>query len=195
MILEILKYVTSIHIISSSVKYVLGDDFLIASLKKINHMIELTTSAFVLLSMFYGTATASVRPVEYNTAPSSIEDRNIVDGVALVATGGNSKTVEAEVREYFEDTPILAEIAKCESSFRHISGGGEIVRGRVNRSDIGVMQINTYYHGEEASKLGINLHTLQGNLAYAKQLYEKEGSAPWSSSSKCWNKYKTISQK
>jgi hypothetical protein len=160
-------------------------------------MIELTTSAFVLLSMFYGGATGSAKPVDYKTPTVNavVEDRNIVDGVALFATAGNSNTVEASVREYFKDTPILAEIAKCESRFRHLDEKGDIVRGEVNNSDIGVMQINTFYHGDEAKKLGFDLKTLNGNMAYAKKLYQKEGSTPWQSSAKCWRNYKTIAEK
>ena len=159
-------------------------------------MIELTTSAMILLSMFYGTASATAEPVEPASAMSiTSSDQNVVDNIALVATPGTSTTVEASVREYFKDTPILAEISKCESTFRHIGKNGEIIRGKVNKGDIGVMQINTYYHEEEAEKLGINLKTLQGNMAYAKYLYEKEGTTPWQSSSKCWNKQVAISKK
>jgi len=49
------------------------------------------------------------------------------------------------------------------------------------------MQINEYYHTDKAKKLGLNLRTVEGNLAYAKYLYDKEGTQPWISSSKCWN--------
>ena len=48
------------------------------------------------------------------------------------------------------------------------------------------MQINRYYHEEKANELGYNLEVIEGNMAYAKYLYEKEGSKPWLSSSKCW---------
>ena len=146
--------------------------------------------------MFYGTGTATASTATTSPAVTiTVTDQNIVDNVALVATPGNSTSVEAYVREYFKDTPILAEISKCESSFRHIGSNGEIIRGKVNKGDIGVMQINTYYHEKQADNLGIDLTTLRGNLEYAKQLYEKEGTAPWQSSSKCWNKYVAISRK
>jgi len=147
--------------------------------------------------MFYGTAAVSAEPQNSNPPAKVIvaDDRNIVDGVALIANSGNRKNVEASVREYFKDTPILAEIAKCESRFRQVDENGDVVRGEINRSDIGVMQINTYYHADTAKKLGLDLKTLGGNMAYAKYLYEKEGSTPWLSSSGCWNKFKSLSQK
>ena len=50
------------------------------------------------------------------------------------------------------------------------------------------MQINTYYHADTAERLGIDIHSLEGNMAYAKNLYEREGLQPWSASSKCWSK-------
>ena len=97
-----------------------------------------------------------------------------------------SQTVEEYVREYFEDSPVLAEVARCESKFRHFGKNGDIIRGEVNSKDVGVMQINEHYHKATASKLGLNIYSLDGNLAYAKQLYEREGTQPWISSSKCW---------
>ena len=97
-------------------------------------------------------------------------------------------STEAYVRNYFRDTPILAEIAKCESSFRQFDKNGKPLRGIVNDKDIGVMQINTYYHEEDAEKIGLNIYTLEGNLQFAKVLYGKYGDKPWVHSSPCWSK-------
>lgn len=97
-----------------------------------------------------------------------------------------SPTVEEYVREYFEETPILAEVARCESRFRHFGKNGDIIRGEINSLDVGVMQINEYYHKETALKLGYNIYSLDGNLAYGMYLYEQSGTQPWISSSKCW---------
>ncbi len=90
------------------------------------------------------------------------------------------------VEEYFKDEPLLVHIAFCESSFRQDGKNGEVLRGRAVSEDVGVMQINERYHGERAKKLGYDIHTLEGNMGYAKWLYEKEGARPWMSSSKCW---------
>lgn len=97
-----------------------------------------------------------------------------------------SPTVEQYVREYFEDVPIMAEVARCESRFRHFGKGGDIIRGEVNRLDVGVMQINEHYHKRTALNLGYNLYSLDGNLEYARYLYGESGTQPWISSSKCW---------
>jgi soluble lytic murein transglycosylase-like protein len=95
--------------------------------------------------------------------------------------------VESYVREYFSDVPVLAEIARCESTFRHHDiQTGTILRGRVNSNDIGVMQINTTYHRDTAQRLGYDLTTIDGNLGYARNLYEREGTRPWNSSRSCW---------
>lgn len=99
------------------------------------------------------------------------------------------KEVEKEVRTYFANAPIMAEIAFCESSFRHLDPQGELVRGKVNSGDVGVMQINERVHKEQAAKLGYDLHTMEGNMAYAKWLYEKQGTTPWNSSWQCWGQY------
>lgn len=101
------------------------------------------------------------------------------------------QTLEEYVREYYRDEPILAEIARCESHFRHLTVEGEVVRGKVNNFDVGVMQINTAYHGEKAEELGHDLLTLEGNLSYAKDLYKRQGTTPWASSASCWKKRNT----
>ena len=102
--------------------------------------------------------------------------------------------VEKIVRSYFKDNPILSNIAWCESRFRHYDADGNIHRGEVNNRDVGVMQINERFHLNQALKFGYDIYTLKGNMAYAKYLYDKEGSVPWNSSSKCWKK-KEIAQK
>lgn len=95
--------------------------------------------------------------------------------------------VEHTVRTYFKDTPILAEVAWCESRFVHIDPNtGVVKRGHLNASDLGVMQINEYYHGDTARDLGLDLSRLEDNLAYARYLYEREGIKPWNASRFCW---------
>lgn len=102
------------------------------------------------------------------------------------------KTTKEIVEDYFVNTPIMVEIASCESGFRQLDANGSVLRGRVNNSDVGVMQINEYYHLKTANSLGIDIHTLEGNLAYAKYLYDKEGTKPWIHSSKCWNTIREV---
>jgi hypothetical protein len=80
----------------------------------------------------------------------------------------------------------MAEIAECESHFRHYDANGNVLRGEDNPRDIGVMQINEKFHLTEALALGLDIYTINGNLAYARYLYEKFGVAPWKHSKKCW---------
>ncbi len=99
------------------------------------------------------------------------------------------ENVENTVREYFRDIPILAEVARCESHFTHINPAtNSVIRGRVNNRDVGVMQINEYYHSTTAKKMGLNLLNFKDNMEYARYLYEKEGTRPWNASKACWQK-------
>lgn len=143
-------------------------------------MIELSTTLLILLGAFNGT----MSPAAANIALAKEEAAS----KAEIITIEEPLTLEMYVRQYFKDDPVLAEISKCESTFKHFDKNGNVVRGIVNDDDVGVMQINEYYHKKTAEKLGYDLHTVEGNLAYAKYLYEREGSDPWSASSKCWGK-------
>lgn len=103
----------------------------------------------------------------------------------------DSKNVERFINDYFADIPIMIEIAKCESRNRHLDKNGEILKGEITPLDRGVMQINLYYHENTAEKMGLDVHNLDDNVAYARYLYEKQGARPWMSSSKCWSKFTT----
>ena len=99
------------------------------------------------------------------------------------------KNVERFINDYFADIPILAEIAKCESRYRQFNSEGNVLKGKQNSYDRGVMQINVLYHAKTAEKLGLDVHDLDDNVAYARYLYEKQGAKPWMSSSACWAKF------
>lgn len=140
-------------------------------------IIELATSLTFLVTSIYGPATT------VDNVPQSIK---IIDQSKKEISVHGPVTLEEYIRDYFKESPVLAEIAKCESNYRQFKGNGHVVRGLVNSYDVGVMQINENYQAERAEKLGFDIYTLDGNMAYAKWLYDKEGVKPWMSSSKCW---------
>lgn len=98
------------------------------------------------------------------------------------------QNIQQYVETYFADEPIMVTIARCESHFRQFAKDGSVYRGKVTPKDVGVMQINEFYQGDAAAKLGFDIYTLEGNTAYAQYLYDKEGTKPWNSSSTCWLK-------
>lgn len=80
----------------------------------------------------------------------------------------------------------MIQIARCESAFRQTLPDGTVLRGKVDPADTGVMQINKRYHGSTASAMGLDLNTLKDNLVYARDLYTRQGTKPWSASASCW---------
>jgi len=137
---------------------------------------------FIPAIIFLASATFASPTVLADTAAlKTVEESTIV-----IETTNPADSLEAYVKEYFLDTPILADIARCESRFRHFIDEGEVIRGEIDSDDIGVMQINLRYHQEDAEELGFNVFSLSGNLEYAKYLYEKQGVKPWKASRGCW---------
>jgi hypothetical protein len=102
------------------------------------------------------------------------------------------KTTREIVEMHFEDIPVMVDVAECESRFIQYNADGSVLRGFVNPADVGVMQINEKYHLETSLELGIDIHTLEGNMAYGRYLYEKQGTGPWEYSSHCWNKNREV---
>ena len=99
-----------------------------------------------------------------------------------------SQSVEDYVRDYFKDAPIMAEIAHCESRFKQLNADGSVVKNP-HSSAVGAFQVMASIHASTAKNaLGLNIYTLKGNAAYARYLYENEGTAPWNDSKACWGK-------
>jgi hypothetical protein len=146
----------------------------------INYMIELTTGVVLLMSSLYGSGQANAQ-ISQAPAPVSQEATSTSQ-----SSFTDTKVIEAYVRAQFASEPLLVDIARCESTFRQFDTSGQVIRGRVNHADVGVMQINEKYHADEAVKMGYNIYTVEGNVAFGKYLYDKYGSDPWSSSSPCW---------
>lgn len=129
-------------------------------------------------------------------------------------TGGKETSIPARNRPewfgperdrvlaYYVDIPILANIAAAESQFHHWNkevNRGTFVLDSTNTckgvttnqntngtTDIGVMQINSS-HRAWADSLGYDLCTLEGNMAFARVLYQKEGTTPWNASKERWS--------
>ena len=96
--------------------------------------------------------------------------------------------VESTVRAKFAATPVMIEIARCESKFRQFTDSGNPLFGGMNSAMVGVYQIYHDIHQDDAAALGMDLLTLEGNVDYAKYLYDRQGSSPWMSSFPCWGK-------
>lgn len=122
------------------------------------------------------------------TTPSETAYGQIVNTLATEQTTPSLSTdTETIVRSYFQDIPIMIQIARCESTFRHTLADGSVLTGRVDPADTGVMQINKRYHESTATAMDLNLEDIYHNMAYARHLYEKQGTQPWSASAPCWN--------
>lgn len=105
----------------------------------------------------------------------------------------NQVEVEKRVREYFADLPVMIEIARCESKFRQFADSGAVLRGGVDNGMLGVFQFHERVHAGAASVQGHSLKTLEGNLGYARHLYNTHGTMPWNSSRYCWEHAVTAS--
>ncbi len=104
--------------------------------------------------------------------------------IAFGQSTSQNQNVEAQVRQYFTDVPSMIEIARCESGFRQYGPDG-LVLFDPSYTMIGVFQISAA-HLPEAYTLGKDVMTPEGNLAYARYLYETNGIDPWMSSFSCW---------
>lgn len=80
---------------------------------------------------------------------------------------------------YFSDVPAMKYIAECESGTRQYIDAGTVLRGGADNNMIGMFQLHQTYHRAPALLLGWDIDTLEGNVAYARHLYNSEGLTPW----------------
>jgi hypothetical protein len=89
--------------------------------------------------------------------------------------------IKHEISKEIEKQKVLKAIIDCESSNRHVVG----TLAKVG-IDIGKCQINTFWHGERAESMGLNLYDPADNMEYCLYLFKTEGVKPWRSSQACW---------
>ena len=122
---------------------------------------------FILVATFIGT-----------TNPALAEMPVVVEEV---------KTEKQIIEEYFKDIPIMIDVQRCESIKGQFNEDGTVVKGKVDSRDTGALQINIHYHLANSKKLGLDIYTLEGNLAYGRYLYSQNGTRDWNASKGCWN--------
>jgi len=153
-------------------------------------MLNLAVGIMMLVS---SVAPAQATTTSTSSAPVSTSTPKVVS--VMKVESEPQKTTKDLVREHFADLPIMVEIAKCESQFIQFDKDGSIHRGVINHADVGIFQINEYYHLKESKNKKMDIYTVEGNLEYARHLYENEGTEPWSASAPCWGKYTEVAKK
>ena len=100
---------------------------------------------------------------------------------SATTTAHDPVTVEKRVREYFADIPVMIEVARCESKFRQFTDAGTLLRGGGSTGMVGIFQFYEVVHKAAALTLGFDIETVEGNIGYARHVYNQEGTRPWAS--------------
>jgi len=106
-------------------------------------------------------------------------------GESDFVTGDNSG-IRDHVEDVFGNDHVMVDVARCESGFRQFYAGGGILIN-VESDAVGVYQLLDSWHNNIADNMGMDIYTVEGNVDYAKVLYEADGLKPWSPSSLCWD--------
>lgn len=85
---------------------------------------------------------------------------------------------------YGQNASLVKKIIQCESAYKPDAVNYKAVVGQ----DIGLFQINTHYHLDNAEKMGYDIYNPNDNLEYGFELLKEQGTQPWNWSSKCWQR-------
>ncbi len=91
-------------------------------------------------------------------------------------------TIEVPVERRLSDYPILVRICNAESGGRQFRDNGDVVRGKVDPSDVGICQINEAINNDQARKLDYDIFTEKGNEDMAIWMFVNLGTQPWNAS-------------
>jgi len=123
----------------------------------------------------------------YRDSDPSYSVRPVIRDSALYAPPVVVEAPAKSLEEQIGD-PHLVKIARCESGLRQFDDNGKVLKSYLGSNDWGVLQINKTYHLKKAQELGFDIDTTEGNIAYGKWLYQREGTRPWNASKNCWSK-------
>ncbi len=98
-----------------------------------------------------------------------------------------AQTVKEYVEIYFADAPVMVDIARCESQFRQFDKKGNVLKNPKS-SAVGIFQVMSSIHVEDAKDKGMDIYSIEGNLEFARHLYEEKGTKPWNASKACWSR-------
>lgn len=110
----------------------------------------------------------------------------IVEEAVISQPRAVSSEIEAIKRVFGDDSDAMYQVALCESGASQFTASGSVVRNP-KTPDVGAFQVNVEYHGEAAKRLGLDLYSVDGNVAYAKVLFDRNGLRDWSASKHCWS--------
>lgn len=136
---------------------------------------NLKTILTILLSVILASSTPDVKGV-YNQANTELSNSGSV----------SRDTIQDVLSAEFGPNSPMLDVAWCESGFKQFESPNRVLRGRITPADIGLFQINAEYH-EDYLRV-YNVYSVQGNIAYAKKLYERNGLRDWKASKSCWEK-------
>ena len=125
-------------------------------------------SVVAILSSYIATLNTTVT---YSASPEA--------PVAVVEELSSEERIVKAIHETFPEEPeLMVRIARCESSLNPT-----VVS---KTKDGGIFQINDFVHGETLKQLDLDPLILEDNLAYARHLYNRNGTRDWYMSKHCW---------
>ena len=141
---------------------------------------------FVLVSLFF-TAQAATIPntIIINSSPE------VFSGSQFSIEFSSSTNNKIDVWENYSK---LKSLCGCESTGSPTSEPRQFRDDKplwsdFGTPDVGACQINISAHKKELEKLKLDVvNSFDDNIKFAKLLYDREGTEPWSASKSCWSK-------
>lgn len=133
----------------------------------------------VLFALIFPTPTASEEPqvptvVAEEEVEIAVQEKNVIPKVLWDISWCESRNDQSAIGYNYHNQIV-------------VNADGSTSTKRVMWSrDIGLFQVNEYYHANAAKAMGYDIYTVDGNTKYALYLYTKNGTSDWNASKACW---------
>ncbi len=145
--------------------------------------------SLVIPFLFASGQTAAIATTSAPMVMNQVEEKSEEVVSVVKDTSGHIAEVVKMIKDKFGDKAVqMIKVGFCESGLQQFSNKtGKAITGIQNKRDKGALQINADYHIDDAIKLGMDIYTLEGNVDFAKVLYDQYGLKPWVHSKPCWS--------
>ncbi len=121
------------------------------------------------------------------TSPNTVYAQSLATSSVSEASTSPTEAIRVLVEGTFGTSSPMVAAAGCESGFRQFDDSGKPLKNP-GSSATGVFQILGSVHRASALKMGFDIDTVEGNIGYAKVLYDANGTVPWNESKFCWGR-------
>ena len=132
----------------------------------------------------------TIEPVPVAVTPSVPKTKPVATSTPSLSSSDLRGLASSTAAKYGLDPVLVQKIIGCESQWKATNVHPNVRAGTTTpwSYDIGLLQINDYYHETEWEAQGLDMKNPKDNLEFGLKMMQQQGTQPWNASKNCWLK-------